>query len=203
LCPAVSFTGTFCAEDEPVVCKECFYDSVCQANSAGYLSSLCGPIPEVEPELEDELGLDVLTDTDEGDESPIPQLESTPCETSKCPVALLQVVSACPSTVDPLTCNGCCEYSNQCLAAGAGFNSQLECQALNPRSSNADNTSSGGGIDAEELADLDPSECPPITDRIPCTGAKGGSNEVVCRGCGKVNKRGQERIPVLIASSYV
>jgi hypothetical protein len=181
-CEQPSFTANFCVVGEPVQCGQCLYGSACVASAAGYSFLDCGPVPEPEPEPEPEL-------------EPVPEVntaivESVPepiqCNVGACRNPLPAIVISCGTFVNPVTCNGCCEYKNPCLAAGAGLNPQLDCQqrsAAPDVDTIVDTTALNS--DTEQLPDLDPAECPSVRDDIPCTGS---SKPVLCRGCEYFNR---------------
>jgi hypothetical protein len=192
-CQKVGFAGNFCAVGgDPVFCGEgCIYDNQCKANNAGYSTATCGPVPPPvvanTTDTEDTTGDNINT-------SDLPPA-NTPavCDPSKCPPVLEAVQNSCGPVVNPIRCrDDCCEYSNRCLAAGAGFNTQLDCLLRNDEGSGsgtASNNDSAGGSNANsggagtDLPDLD--VCPNVRDDIPCTGS---SKPVLCRGCEYFNR---------------
>lgn len=182
-CPVISFAGTFCPNTvNPTACgsQQCEYRNDCQAESAGFNpGSDCGDVPDPNPTsgpTEAPVGAP-------SEPAPTPPTAPAPvvCVVEECPNPLDQIAASdCGSgAVDPVTCKGCCTYDNLCLAAGANFNTQLECELRNPAGQ------TDAAAEEEMLPDLLPSECPPLSDRIPCTGESGGRNEVSCRGCSK------------------
>lgn len=116
LCPFVSPAGYSCpTTSEPFICKFCPFKNLCLALAAGYNVTDCEKIIVAEPE-------------------PVPEPEPEPdiLDTSKCPAVFAAVAFSCGLPIgDPVLCKGC-EYSTKCLAAGAGFNTQLDCQLRNP-----------------------------------------------------------------------
>jgi hypothetical protein len=177
-CEQPTFMANFCFTDEPVQCSQCLYDSVCIASTVGYSYLDCGPVPEPEAVLEPEL--ENSTAIVESEPEPIQ------CNVGACRNPLPAIVTSCGTLVNPVTCNGCCEYNSPCLAAGAGLNPQLDCQ-LRSATPNVDTTVDATTLDSdtEQLPDLDPAECPSIRDDIPCTGS---SKPVLCRGCEYSNR---------------
>jgi hypothetical protein len=192
-CQKVSFTGSFCAVGgAPVFCGEgCIYDNQCRANNAGFSTATCGPVPP--PVVANTTDADA-TDTT-GDNINTQELApaNTPavCDPSECPQVKDAVQNACGPEVNPIRCrNDCCEYSNRCLAAGAGFNTQLDCLLREAETSGSGTgTDASGGSNANsggagtDLPDLD--VCPAVRDDIPCTGS---SKPVLCRGCEYFNR---------------
>jgi hypothetical protein len=186
-CRDVSFAGIFCVPGTPVICGlGCIYDSQCKANSAGYSAATCGPVPEPEPEVADTTNTNVNT----GELGSSATNNQANCGLSTCPPVFNAVKFACASApVDPILCrDGCCEYDNRCLAAGAGFNTQLSCLLRNPPVEDTDTSTASnnaGNGSTEALPDLAPEDCPNVRDDIPCTGRE---NLVLCRGCEYFNR---------------
>jgi hypothetical protein len=192
-CVKVSFAGTFCGvSGDPVFCGGgCVYENQCKASSAGYTTDTCGPVPvPVVANTTDTNTTDTTGDNINTEEL-APANTPAVCDTSTCPLVKDAVQNACGPEVNPIRClNDCCEYRNRCLAAGAGFNTQLDCLLRN-----ADTSGSGTGTDASggsnansggantDLPDLE--VCPAVTDDIPCTGS---SKPVMCRGCEYFNR---------------
>jgi hypothetical protein len=190
-CQKVSFAGTIGCPvgGEPVFCGEgCVYDNQCKADNAGYSTATCGSIPDPDA---------VVADTNDTSVDNINTSESEPanapavCDPSKCPPVLVAVQTSCGPEVNPIRCrDNCCEYGNRCLAAGAGFNTQLDCFIRNAETSGSGTgTDASGGSNANsggagtDLPDLE--VCPNVRDDIPCTGS---SKPVLCRGCEYYNR---------------
>jgi hypothetical protein len=118
LCPAISLAGENCSTTiDPFICQFCPYDNLCLASAAGYNETDCEQVvieAEPEPEPEEELEPEIV-------------------DLSTCPKVFAGVLlSSCSSSIgDPVNCGGCV-YNSTCLAAGAGFNIQLECQFRKP-----------------------------------------------------------------------
>ena len=111
LCPFISSAGDSCpTTSEPFICQFCPFKNLCLALAAGYNATDCEKIIEVEPEPD-----------------PEPELEPEP-KPDICPAVFAAVAFSCGKPIgDPVVCKGC-NYSTRCLAAGAGFNTQLDCQ---------------------------------------------------------------------------
>jgi hypothetical protein len=190
-CREVTFAGIFCVPGTPVICGlGCIYDSQCKANSAGYSAATCGPVPEPEPEPEEVAD---TTNVNTGELGSTATNNQANCGLSRCPPVFNAVKFSCASApVDPILCrDGCCEYDNRCLAAGAGFNTQLSCLLRDPPvqdsggASNGGSNNGGGNGNTQELPNLAPEDCPNVRDDIPCTGSE---NPVLCRGCEYFNR---------------
>jgi hypothetical protein len=183
-CPIVPFLGTFsCGRGgEPVQCNSaCNYPNLCQAQSAfsnaGAGRPTCGVIPE---ETDEEPPAEPPAEVDEGTTTTDPEPDAATvqvCEPDNCPATLDGPAASCGVSDLPVQCKGCCNYPNKCLAAGAGYNTQLQCEARGAAGASADGE---GTTPTEPEPDLAPEDCFPISTKIPCTG---GPKPVVCRGC--------------------
>jgi hypothetical protein len=186
-CEPPSFVANFCLGGESVQCGQCIYDSFCIASSAGYSFLDCGPVPdpELEPAPEPEPEQESEPETNTTIAESVPEPEPISCDIAACRKPLPAIVISCGISVSPVVCKGCCNFNNPCLAAGAGFNPQLDCQVRNaaPDVDTAPNSNSNS--DTEPLPDLAPADCPGVTDDIPCTGS---SKPVLCRGCEYFNR---------------
>jgi hypothetical protein len=185
-CPIVPFVGSFTCDGagEPVQCNSaCNYPNLCQAQSAfsnaGAGQPSCGPIPEETEEEPEEPPAAVDDGTTTNDpEQAAAAVEPQVCEPANCPATLAAATAACGFSDLPVQCKGCCNYPNKCLAAGAGFNTQLQCSARREAGASAPEVE--GTTATEPEPDLAPEDCFPISTKIPCTG---GPKPVVCRGC--------------------
>jgi hypothetical protein len=180
-CELPSVSAISCDIGEPVECRQCLYDSYCIASAAGYSFLDCGPVldPEPEPESDPEINTTIAES--------LPEPEPIQCNVGSCRNPLPAIIFSCGSILNPVICNGCCEYSNPCLAAGAGLNPQVDCQQRKaaPDSDTDSVKATALNSGTEQLPDLEPAECPSIRDDIPCTGS---SKPVLCRGCEYFNR---------------
>lgn len=172
-CPPPSFLASLC--NVPVAPKacgplQCVYKSQCAASNTGFSPDVCGPVPSPTPTSRPTAA--PFAPPPEPTNAPTPK----PCVATECPKPLEQVDGSICERKLAVKCN-CCSYDNECVAAAAGFNPQLECQVRGTGGSTTQEP-------AEVLPDFAPGECPPLSTKIPCTGDKGGINEVKCRGCG-------------------
>jgi hypothetical protein len=149
LCPFISSAGDSCPTTrEPFICKFCPFENLCLALAAGYNATDCEKIIEAEPEPE-----------------PEPELEPEP-EPKICPAVFAAVAFSCGKpTGDPVVCKGC-NYSTKCLAAGAGFNTQLDCQFRNPTD--------------ERAVALEATSCRNVTGNVTCPDV---FEPVFCESC--------------------
>jgi len=131
-CPAVPdpLEGQAVCPDlfDPVSCSFCEYENVCSGITAGYNLTSCVSITS--PEEADVLEL-------EPEPEPIAE-ESDEFDPTTCPDVFQAIAVTCIPIIDPIVCyvggdtKRGCGYTSQCLAAGAGFNTQLECKFRDP-----------------------------------------------------------------------
>jgi hypothetical protein len=191
-CQKVGFGASSCVPGTPVFCGlGCIYESQCQANTADFSAATCEPVPPPVVATTTTTGTGGTTPTNNINTEEL-QPVNTPavCVPATCPLVKEAVRNGCRADdFNPISCrNDCCDYDNRCLAAGAGFNTQLECLLRNAETSGSGTGASGGsnansGGAGTDLPDLE--VCPAVRDDIPCTGSE---KRVVCRGCEYFNR---------------